>query len=245
MDGGVATWGVGGDQAIRVWDLPSYDIAPGDWVREIADLGNGRVLSRMSGSNIQVWSAQTGREELEEHDDWPLAHGKKAKMPYWDFTVIIDDKREIKSDTKGISVVSRNDGALLARFEGHELIPSGALPIRGGAAVVSWAHHHALHIWDAASGVPLSCFSLHQDSVLGALESADGRILSWSQDGSCWVWDPQSGRPSAAAFHPTVDMRAVLHPSADRLVADGAWSYPLFMKLVSIPTSFNRVRFVP
>jgi WD40 repeat protein len=232
MDGGVATWSIE-DRALRVWDLPRYDVAPGDWVREITDLGNGRVLSRMSGSKpkLQVWSAETGREEVEEDDDWPvLIRGQKANMQ-WPSTVILDDKRQIEWDIYGISVVSRSDGALLARFEGHERIPTGALPIRRGAAVVSWAFHDALRVWDTASGAPLSTFSLHHDTVLGALESADGRIVSWSRDGSCWVWDPQNARPSVAAFHPTVDMRVVVHPSADRLVADGAWSSPLFMKL--------------
>jgi WD40 repeat protein len=235
MDGGVATWSIA-DRAVRVWDLPGYDVAPGDWVREILDLGNGRVLSRMSFSKRQVWSAETGREEVEEDLDWPVrTRGRNANMPSWDFTVILDDKRQIKSDIEGISVVSRSDGTLLARFEGHELIPTGALPIRRGAAVVSWAFHDALRVWDTTTGAPLSTFSLHQDKVLGALESADGRIVSWSQDGSCWVWDPQNARPSAAAFHPTVDMRVILHPSADRLVADGAWSSPLFMKLQRVP----------
>jgi WD40 repeat protein len=234
MDGGVATWSID-DRAVRVWDLPRYDVAPGDWVREILDLGNGRILSRMSGSELQVWSAETGREEVDENHDWPVViRGQKANMP-WPFTVVLDDGRQIKSDVKGISVVSRRDGALLARFDGHELIPTGAVPIRRGAAIVSWAFHDALRVWDAASGTALSSFSLHQDTVLGALETTDGRIVSWSQDGSCWVWDPQSARPSAAAFHPTVDLTVVLHPSADRLVASGAWSSPLFIKLQRMP----------
>jgi WD40 repeat protein len=231
MDGGVATWSIE-DRAVRVWDFPRYDVAPGDWVRDIVDLGNHRILSRMSGSKFQAWSAETGREEVEADDHWPVLadRGHRANIP-WPFTVILDDNRQIKSDTKGISVVSRSNGALLARFEGHELIPTGALPIRSGAAVVSWAFHDALHVWDTATGASLFSFSLHQDTVFGALESTDGRIVSWSRDGSCWVWDPLSARPSVAAFHPTVDMRVVVHPSPDRLVASGAWSCPLFMKL--------------
>jgi hypothetical protein len=111
MDGGVATWSIE-DRALRVWDLPRYDVAPGDWVRELTDLGNGRVLSRMSGSKpkLQVWSAETGREEIEEDDDCPvLIRGQKANMQRP--SVILDDKRQIEWDIHGISVVSRSDGS--------------------------------------------------------------------------------------------------------------------------------------
>ena len=178
----------------RVWDLPRFDAVPGDWVREIVDLGHDRVVSRISGSEFRIWSAENGREVVGAHGDF-LAFSRndtEAGVP-WPFTVILDEDRQIKSDVHGILVLSRNNGAPLARFEGHELIPTGARPIRGGAAVVSWAFHDALLVWDA-TGATLARFSLHKDTVFGALETDDGRIVSWSRDGTFWV-DTKSRTP--------------------------------------------------
>jgi WD40 repeat protein len=49
-------------------------------------------------------------------------------------------------------------------------------------------------LWDAQSGRCLAVFAGHSGYIWGALDLADGRILSWSNDKTFLLWDARSGQ---------------------------------------------------
>ena len=56
-----------------------------------------------------------------------------------------------------------------------------------------------LRLWDASTGAAIGEPMRHEDIVLGALYSPDGkRILSWSKDKTLRLWDASRARRSGA-----------------------------------------------
>jgi hypothetical protein len=235
QDGGLATWSLE-DRTVRVWNRIATVQSIGDWVRNLADLGEGRVASQDLSHGIRIWDARSGLELPRASNDLsvrfpakPLHPAAPGQRPL--LLPAFPNGRVLVVDIKGISVLVTPDGPQIARYEGHKLIPTGAIAIHGGAFVVSWAFDDEIHVWDPSTGQLVDSFTMHHDWVVGAMETNDGRVISWSKDGSFWVWDPLGRSPPAAAFHPLVYPQALIQPLPDLFVIAGAWSSPLFMVL--------------
>ena len=67
-----------------------------------------------------------------------------------------------------------------------------------------------LRLWDGQSGALLGTLEGHTSWVNGALELADGRLLSWAGDGTLRLWDGQSGAPLEAVSEKDAPQ---LHPN--------------------------------
>ena len=64
--------------------------------------------------------------------------------------------------------------------------------------LLSWSsdfewNDRTLRIWDSWDGICLATLEGHTDSVSGAYQLTDGRLLSWSADKTLRIWDSQSG----------------------------------------------------
>jgi hypothetical protein len=233
MDGGVATWAME-DRSIRVWNHIAAIQRTEDWIRGLVDLRDGRVASHDGRHGVRIWCATKGNElscDPEPLDPiFPVEAGHPAACSPHALPPCADGHTIVR-DIHGFSVLAAEGGRQVARYEGHALIPTGAITIHDERIVVSWAFNDAIHVWERLTGRRVSVFKMHRDWVVGAIGTIDGRVFSWSKDGSFWVWDPLGHKPPIAAFHSLVDPQFVVQPLANHFVASGPWATPLFMEL--------------
>lgn len=148
-----------------------------------------RILSWSAGRSLQLWDAATG-----EAIGPAMRHDAPILGAEWSqdrtFIVSWSSDRIIRrwNASIGRPVASSTRGAL------------GTAPSPDGKLIVSWSDE-SLQLWDAATGQAIGPPMLHEDTVLGAEWSRDGRrFLSWSLDGTARLWDAASGRQIGASL---------------------------------------------
>jgi WD40 repeat protein len=169
------------------------------------ELPDGRLLTWSFDTTLRVWDVTSGAMLAVHggHTDEvlgavPLSHDRVLSWSR-------DGTLRLWSATSGRAFVS---------LRGHLGHVRGAVPLAGGR-VVTWAigsdrgadlrlraSDHALLVWDfsrmddtnATTPAPLRLEG-HAKVIRGALDLADGRVLSWALDGSVRVWDGATGAP--------------------------------------------------
>jgi len=130
----------------------------------------------------------------------------------------------------------------VATFQHDDSVSSAAFSA-DGTRVVTVGKDHAVRVWSAVSGRPLSPWIRHQDAVNSAAFSPDGsRIVTASVDRTARVWDAISGKLlSPACEHQRAVNNAVFSPDGGRIITasddltariwDAASGRPLFPPL--------------
>ncbi len=184
-----------GDRAM-LWDIGTQ--------RALADLGNSYngvdgVLFSPNGK----WLTSSGNDGTVM---WDAEFGKvRHKLgPRWNTLLRFDP-----SGTRMLSLVPSVTGNGLWDFEAGELIsdlatesdkrPNDAFFTPDGDRVIT-THHHALAVWDAATGERLHVYqdASYESPLSGNLQSpfflSDGRLVTL-QHAEATVWNPETATP--------------------------------------------------
>jgi WD40 repeat protein len=181
---------------IQPWDLRSAKrIGPGIWGTNttagaaISETGN-RVVS-FGGAVAQVWDAPTG-----EAASAPLVHNERI------FSAALDPTGTRLATCSGYAVQVWDVGAAQLAFSGEKfpITARYAEFSRDGNFLVacSWDEQFTrgcARVWNVATGQPISPELWHEDGVLRASFSPDGkRIATAGEDFVAKIWDVRTGR---------------------------------------------------
>jgi WD40 repeat protein len=140
----------------------------GQQVRMIRYLAGGRRLLTVSWNTVFLWDVSTGRK---------LADFDGPKLTILSFALSPDETR------------------IALTFENHyeHSVIEVAGQRRHARFIVT---DQVVRVYDLATGVEVVVLRGHQDRVVSAGFSADGkRIVTASRDGTARIWDAQTGKP--------------------------------------------------
>jgi WD40 repeat protein len=154
------------------------------WVRALAVLQDGRVVSASNDETLRVWDVVSG-------DSLQLAWGIGLVTD----VAALPDGRVVSIDFFGtlrISDVVSGEETLLTLREWLLVLTWAVLP---DGRIVSGSSDGSLRVWDLTSGRTLQTFEGHSDPILALIALPDGRVVSGSHDGTLQVWDLASQHP--------------------------------------------------
>jgi WD40 repeat protein len=220
-DGRILSWS--GDDTLRTWDshtgaclarLEGHQ----DLIRGALELADGRILSWAQERTLRVWDSRTVRPWGAGIE---LARLEGHKKDVEGALELADGRVLSWAFDNTLRVWDSHSGACLTTLAGHSLMVEGALELADGR-VLSWSEYDLPRVWDTQSGAclamlnghpswvalqklaggaehgelttrELTALELHSIWVAGAVELADGRLLSWATDDTVWVWDSRTG----------------------------------------------------
>ncbi len=201
-DNRILSWSM--DKTLRLWDAESGELIAvmkghTSGVDKVQVLGNQRVLSWASGygdnekgfdKSARLWDISTGEliSVMSGHTD-----SIKGVEVLADGRILTWAGNEGRQD-KSLRLWDGESGASIAVMdESSWWTINGALILPEGQAL-TWGGK-TLRLWDLKTTETLVVMQGHTDSVLGALQMKDGRLLSWSADNSLRIWDRVTGAP--------------------------------------------------
>ncbi len=150
--------------------------------------------------------------------------------------------RAFDNDDDGWTVTVRPDGTIMRnRAFGGPNIAVAALSPNGKQVLGVDFAGKAARIWDVGSGKPIRTLQVHEEHVMTAAYSADGkRLLTGSFDGTTRLWDAASGRELCRLLSFRDGSWAVIDP-AGRYDADAKAEH-LYWVVGNRPVAFERFR---
>ncbi len=188
-DGGIAIWR--GDGAPVLERIRGHRGDP----EGATELTDGRIVTWDTQRVFRIWT-EDGESVGETIDRYQ--HDK---------AVLGEVEEVVPLPNRGFAARLRNGEVALLAAEAKSLHPVkighgygilGVIETRNGGGFVSSGVDDLLAFWDR-SAEPQLIFEGHEDCVNGALELADGRIVSWSDDGTVRVWNAD-GSVAGPAF---------------------------------------------
>ena len=170
---------------VRVWDpdRPGDPVEVGShdgWVRAVASLGDGRVVSGGDDGRVRVWDPDRLGDPVEvgSHDGWVFA------------VASLGDGRVVSGGQDGRVLLWDLDGRGEPAEVGTHRGWVRALASMGDGRVVSGHDDGRLRIWDPGRlGDPVEVGS-HEGWIKAVVSLGDGRLVSGDSAGRVWVWDP-------------------------------------------------------
>jgi len=246
----------GGKEADKVGEVNVWDMNTGqkvfptknfNWaVRGVQFSPDGRRLATACRELVQVWDAETGREQV-----LPLPcrdpHGMLEKVVFsrdgrlaavgGSFNVHPDGEVKVWNATTGEEVLS---------LPGHVGGLRGVAFSPDGLRLASAGADQTVKVWDATTGDEVLTLRGHLDSIVSVTFSPDGsKLASASVDNTVRVWDatPLEGEPTPeyrtlpghagavtdVAFHPN-DERILVSAGTDGTVRE--WDFQAGTELV-------------
>ena len=180
----------------RPWLRPLFRclIAPGqgmvrtltghlDWVRALAVLPDGRVISASNDNTLRIWDAGSG-ETLRTIDGHSHGHSHVVTA-----LAVLPNGRLISASLDNtLKIWDVSSGEMLRTLEGHSS-PAYSLAVLPDGRVVSASDDHTLRVWEVGSGKTLRIMKGHSAWVTALAVLPNGRLTSASLDHTLRVWD--------------------------------------------------------
>jgi hypothetical protein len=153
-----------------------------DWVRAVAVLADGRVVTGGSDGRVLVWDPadpRTGPAELGHHDDWVNA------------AAVLADGRVVTGGVYGRVLVwdPADPGTGPAKLGHHDDWVRAAAVLADGRVVTGGSDRRVL-VWDPADpGTGPAELGHHDGAVRTVAVLAGGRVVTGGNDGRVLAWD--------------------------------------------------------
>ena len=198
-DGRLLSWSE--DKALRLWSLQdnAYERTIEGHTGRILGaraVTDGKLLSWSEDTTLRMWDSQRGAclRTLEGHAG-----------PVRGALVLSDGRLLSWAKDRTLRIWDSHGTACMFVLEGHTAGINGALVLTDGK-ILSWcdaltwsdngvvSQDNTLRLWDSQRGKCLAILQGHRFIVLGALQLANGTLLTWSGDNTLRLWEGRSGR---------------------------------------------------
>ncbi len=187
------------------------------WVRSLAVLPDGRVVSGASRDRLVIWDPVSGGE------------GDELGLPgqFVTSVAVLEDGRVVNGGTSGANGGIGGIYVWDPRDSGKEMVLGdpeeniNALAILGDGRVLSGAEDGGIRLWRLDEpGVPLDLGD-HGAEVRSVAALAENRIVSSADDGRILLWDPARLKDGAVELGKLDGGVRVVATVGDRVVAGG------------------------
>jgi WD40 repeat protein len=155
-----------------------------DWVRAVAVLPDGHVVSASDDRSLRVWDIASGQPVriLEGHADWVNA------------VAVLPDGHVVSGSLDcTLRVWDIASGQSVKILEGNWRAISAVAVLPDGRVVFA-SDDRILRVWDLASGQTVKTMEGHSGEVHAMAVLPDGRVVFASDDRFLRVWDLPSGQ---------------------------------------------------
>jgi WD40 repeat protein len=144
----------------------------------------------VEGRRIFSWTQDDsfrGELQLWDAESMALVSSPMTSADWiWDGVLLGDGSLLTWAMSGALSRWDSNTGDLMVDFKGHRQLVHGASCLRAGT-ILSWSADCSVRVWNPDTGAQLAHYqgpSGYMGTSSGALELADGKIVSWFEDGS-------------------------------------------------------------
>jgi WD40 repeat protein len=221
-DGRVVSWS--SDGSVRAWDPASGQ--PLAVLKGYPNRESNVGATRMANGHIITWAGPNPLRTWDTTSDAPLVElpGRGGGGAGTEGALALENGRAVtyggwRSNPQVWNTLS---GDCVVEFD-TSFYPS----VRGqillaGERVLNWAGK-SLHVWDPQTGQELATLRGHTQTVDGAVQLRDGRVLSWAWDCTLRLWNTRTGA-DLGTFAPSTSSnqdwaRTVVELSDSRLVS--------------------------
>jgi WD40 repeat protein/tRNA A-37 threonylcarbamoyl transferase component Bud32 len=219
----------GADNTARLWDLATgkpigAPLLHGP-VTDVAYCPNGKTVLTENGRTAQTWDVATGKPigapMQHQRDVRAVAFspdGKTVLTGSWDETARLWDAATGKPI--GMPLQHQSTADMRRR---HVLAAVRAIAVSpDGKTVLTTCQDDAAHLWDAATGKPISPPLQHTGMVNAATFSPDGKtVLTGSGDRTARFWDTTTGKSIGAPLQHQNSVNDVAYSPDGKTVMTG------------------------
>jgi len=202
------------NSVVRIWDFVSGQEHPGlsagTNLEEVALSPDARWVAASSGSNLIVWSLETGQRRVLAGHSQPIhglsfrGDGSRLVSGSEDHTAIVWDPRA---------------GQRLTTFTKHQNWVYSTVFSPDGRRVASASYDRSVRVWEAETGLEVLPPLLHGDGVRSVEFNADGtRLVTAGLDFSVRVWNVVNGKLLQHIRHNSKPVHAGFSPSGRHVV---------------------------
>ena len=246
---------------VKVWDIDTGEEAltlssldPNRPIRCVRFSPDGRQLAACGQDAIQLWDAQTGREQLTWHNHQRVAQAV-AYSPDGRRLASVGGLLAVHPDQE-VKVWNTRTGQETLSLPGHVGGLRSVAYSPDGRRLASAGLDQTIKLWDAVTGQEVLTLRGHRDNIFCVAFSADGyQLASGSVDSTVRIWDAthvereptpehltlrgHTGAVTDVAFHPT-DGRSLVSADTDGKVR--MWDFWSGKALGTLPGSSFGIR---